>query len=204
MIRQIQLCMPLDNYSRNGFEDSHDYGRIVQYVVYLHKDILSLKVSVDYDLLYTLFLGGFDINKKDIANIKRYKDSYQNFTNLYLSELIKNDHNRERAIDAIVGANLQKKIQSKNISKLENAKNLLTKLDQLLDAEPNIIFDSHEKGIAKKVIVPLLGQVEGRVRIILNELEKELTRMELEKEHLEVDDCELAKIVQEKIGLALL
>ena len=189
---------------KNGFEDSHDYGRIVQYVVYLHKDILSLKVSVDYDLLYTLFLGGFDINKKDIANIKRYKDSYQNFTNLYLSELIKNDHNRERAIDAIVGANLQKKIQSKNISKLENAKNLLTKLDQLLDAEPSIIFDSHEKGIAKKVIVPLLGQVEGRVRIILNELEKELTRMELEKEHLEVDDCELAKIVQEKIGLALL
>ena len=81
---------------------------------------------------------------------------------------------------------------------------MLTKLDQLLDAEQNIIFDSHEKGIAKKVIIPLLGQVEGRVRIILTELKKELTRMELEKEHLEADDFELAKIVQEKIGLALL
>ena len=42
------------------------------------------------------------------------------------------------------------------------------------------------------------------MRIILTELEKELTRMELEKEHLEADDFELAKIVQEKIGLALL
>ena len=134
----------------------------------------------------------------------KYKDSYPNFTNLYFKELIKNDHNREKAIDVIVGTNLKKINQSKNISKLENAKNLLTKLDQLLDVEQNIIFDSHEKGIAKKVIIPLLGQVEGRVRIILTELEKELTRMELEKEHLEADDFELAKIVQEKIGLALL